>query len=40
MAERVLVVDHLKLNYEGIFNVTELYQIVDTYLRDKGFDKK
>lgn len=40
MAERRLVVDHLKLNYSGLFNVHELYMLIDSYLREKGFDKR
>jgi hypothetical protein len=40
MAERRLVVDHMKLNYEGLFNVHELYMLIDRWLREKGFDKR
>lgn len=40
MAERRLVVDHLKLTYEGLFDATELYQVIDTWFREKGFDKR
>ncbi|MBN2454748.1 hypothetical protein JXB11_04340 [Candidatus Woesearchaeota archaeon] len=40
MAERRLVVDNLKLSYEGIFNVGELYQLIDRWFREKGFDKR
>jgi len=40
MAERRLIVDHLKLTYEGLFDVTELYQVIDTWLRERGFDKR
>ena len=40
MSETKLVVDHLKLSYEGLFSVTELYQLIDSWLREKGFDKR
>jgi hypothetical protein len=40
MAERRLVVDHMKLNYEGLFDVHELYMLIDRWLREKGFDKR
>ncbi len=38
MAERRLVVDHLKLKYEGLFNLTELYNLISTWFYDKGWD--
>ena len=37
---RRLVVDHLKITYEGLFSVTDLYQAVDNFFREKGFDKR
>lgn len=40
MSELRLIVDHEKLNYEGFFNVTELYQLIDNFFREKGFDKR
>jgi len=40
MTERRLVVDHLKLSYEGLFNVQELYLLIDRWVREKGFDKR
>lgn len=40
MAEMRLIVDHEKLNYEGLFNVKELYQLIDNFFREKGFDKR
>jgi len=39
MAERQAVVDHMRLTYEGLFSVTELYKTIDRWLRDKGYDK-
>ena len=40
MVEQRLIIDHLRLSYEGLFSVTELYQLIDTFFREKGFDKK
>tara|TARA_Y100000310_G_scaffold264383_1_gene275013 strand:+ start:248 stop:790 length:543 start_codon:yes stop_codon:yes gene_type:complete len=40
MAERTIVVDHLRLTYEGLFEVNELYKTIDEWLRGKGYDKK
>ncbi len=38
MAERTLVVDHLKLGYEGLFNASELYNLVAGFFYEKGWD--
>lgn len=38
MAERKLVVDHLKLGYEGLFNAGELYSVISTWFFDKNYD--
>ena len=40
MAERDFVVDHLRLSYEGVFKVQDLYKMIDTWLREKGYDKR
>jgi hypothetical protein len=40
MAERRLVVDHMKLSYEGLFNIHELFTLIDHWFREKGFDKR
>ncbi|MBS3127783.1 hypothetical protein J4410_01440 [Candidatus Woesearchaeota archaeon] len=40
MAERVVVVDKLRLTYEGLFSVSELYRFIDEYFEDKGYDKR
>ncbi len=40
MPEQRLIIDHLRLGYEGIFNITELYQLIDQFFKEKGFDKK
>src|SRR3989338_3651064 len=36
--ERMLVVDHLKFSYEGIFNATELFAVVQSFFFEKGYD--
>ena len=40
MAERDIIVDHARLEYEGLFSVAELYKLIDTWVREKGYDKK
>jgi hypothetical protein len=40
MSEKKLVVEHLKLQYDGLFDATGLYQYIDDWLREKGFDKR
>lgn len=40
MAERRLVVDHVTLAYEGLFDLHELYTLINQWLVDKGFDKR
>jgi len=39
MAEREVVVDHARLSYEGLFSVPELYKLIDTWIRERGYDK-
>ena len=38
MAERTLVVDHLKFSYEGLFNAGELYAIMNSFFFEKNYD--
>ncbi len=38
MSERRLVIDHLKLTYEGLFNVNELYTTISSFFFDKNWD--
>src|SRR3989338_737750 len=38
MVERTLVVDHLKLEYDGVFNPDELYNVVASFFFEKGWD--
>lgn len=40
MAERELIVDHIRLTYEGLFDASELYAMIDAWFRDKRYDKK
>ena len=40
MAERFLVVDHLKLSYEGLFNAAELYNVISSFFFTKHWDWK
>jgi hypothetical protein len=39
MVERRIVVDTLRLNYQGLLNVNEFYRVMDKWFREKGFDK-
>ncbi len=38
MAEYNLVLEQLKIEYSGLLSVKELYQIINKYFRDKGYD--
>ena len=40
MAERQIIVDHLRLVYEGLFDITQLYTLINEWMREKGYDKK
>jgi len=40
MAEREVIVDKVRLSYEGLFSVTELYKLIDSFFRDRGYDKR
>jgi hypothetical protein len=39
MSEKRLVIDQMRLNYSGIFNLNELYKMIDGWLYEKGYDK-
>ena len=39
MVERKILVDEEALEYEGLFNLLELYSLVDDFLKLKGYDK-
>ncbi len=38
MAERNLIIDHLKLSYDGLFNAAELYKVISSFFFEKGWD--
>ena len=40
MVERTVVIDKMRMSYEGLFKVTELYKLIDGWLRQKGYDKR
>jgi len=39
MAERRIIIDNLVLQYEGLFNIKDMYLIIDKWLRQKAYDK-
>ena len=39
MSEKKLVIDQLKLTYEGIFDLNGLYRTVDSWFFEKGYDR-
>ncbi|MBD3310504.1 hypothetical protein GF351_04750 [Candidatus Woesearchaeota archaeon] len=40
MAEREVIVDKMRITYEGLFDVKEFYKFIDVWFREKGYDKK
>lgn len=40
MAERMTIVDGEKIIYKGLFDFKELYNVIDAFLWQKGFDKR
>ncbi len=40
MSEREVVVDKLRLTYEGLFSVAGLYKMMDEWFRAKHYDKR
>jgi hypothetical protein len=40
MPEREVIIDKLRMTYEGLFSVAELYTMIDEWFREKGYDKK
>ncbi|MBU1112243.1 MAG: hypothetical protein ABH824_00215 [Nanoarchaeota archaeon] len=38
MAETKLVVEQLKLSYEGLFNISELYALINSWFYDRNWD--
>ena len=39
MSERRLIIDQLKLTYEGLFDLNGLYRTIDAWFYEKGYDK-
>lgn len=39
MVEKKILIDEDELNYEGLFDLGELYALVDEYIALKGYDK-
>ncbi|NQU79761.1 hypothetical protein HQ545_08400 [Candidatus Woesearchaeota archaeon] len=39
MVEKKILVDEESLDYEGLFNLFELYSIIDDFFKLKGYDK-
>ncbi|HEY9701205.1 MAG TPA: hypothetical protein V6C58_02090, partial [Allocoleopsis sp.] len=40
MAEVRTLVDGKSLSYEGVFDIRDLYKIIDSWFRDRGYDKQ
>jgi hypothetical protein len=40
MAEKEKVIDELRLQYEGLFDINELYHTIDRWFREKQYDKR
>ena len=38
MPEREIIVDHLKFSYEGLFNLSEVYNVIVSFFFEKGYD--
>ena len=39
MSEKKIVVESQVINYEGLFNVRDLYMLIDSLTQQKGYDK-
>lgn len=39
MSEREVLIDKMRLTYEGLFDVVELYKLIDRFFKEKGYDK-
>ncbi|MBW2985328.1 hypothetical protein KY313_01600 [Candidatus Woesearchaeota archaeon] len=40
MAEMELIIEQVRLTYEGLFKATDLYKLIDNWLRTHGYDKR
>lgn len=39
MSEKKLIVDQVKFTYEGLFDLTELYRLIDSFFYQRNWDK-
>jgi len=39
MSEKKLVIDQMKLTYEGLFDMTGLFRMIDAWFYEKGYDR-
>ncbi|MBT5021796.1 hypothetical protein HON01_03155 [Candidatus Woesearchaeota archaeon] len=39
MSEKKIVIDESEISYEGLFDMPEIYALIDRFLRDKDYDK-
>lgn len=40
MVEKKIVIDNERISYKGLFNMKELYRLIDTYFHSKGYEKR
>lgn len=40
MAEREIVVDKLRLTYEGLFDLRELFKLIEAFFENRNYDKR
>ena len=39
MSEKKLIIDQMKLTYEGVFDLNGLYRTIDSWFYEKGYDR-
>lgn len=40
MVEKKIVVENVQLNYKGLFSVKDLYRVIDSFFKEKDWDKR
>jgi hypothetical protein len=40
MSEREVILDKVRLNYEGLFSIPDLYRTIDEWFEEKNYDKR
>ena len=40
MAEREVLVDKMRMTYEGLFSILDIYKLMDEWFEEKGYDKR